>query len=127
GEATHCPASGATREYRKGCRSSLIQMRGRRIARQDAAEQDQAEGGCKYQQQSLHQRTSRTSRPQGATPMGRALFHVVLPCLLFSHGSQHTLERQGILVARVPPLVPCHYSRSRVRSPCRPLWPSRRA
>jgi len=37
--------------------------------------------------------------------MGRALFHVVLPCLLFSHGSQHTLERQGILVARLDCLM----------------------
>ena len=28
--------------------------------------------------------------------MGHALFRVVmLPCLPFSHGSQHTLERQG--------------------------------
>src|SRR5205085_6380166 len=48
--------------------------------------------------------TSRMSRPQGATPRGRTLFHVVvLPCLPFSHGLQRTLERQGKLVARLPP------------------------
>lgn len=36
--------------------------------------------------------------------MGRALFHVVmLPCLPFSYGSQHTLERRGRLVARLLP------------------------
>jgi hypothetical protein len=76
-------------------------MRGHRIARQDAAEQDQAEDGCNYQQQALHKRTSRKSRPQGATPRGRALFRVlVLPYLPFRHGIQHTLVRQGTLADR---------------------------